>query len=116
MQGRSLWPLVCGAEDLNRHRDHVYSEYYNASVMFSPPDPLAFLTMVRSDRYKLVAVHGHEVGELYDLRKDPGETHNRWDDPAYRDVRFSMLKTLADRIAWTVDPLPVRSKHHPMTA
>ena len=116
MQGRSLWPLLSGVRDVNRHRDDVYSEYYNASVMFSDPDPLAFMTMVRSERYKIVAVHGHETGELYDLAEDPGETRNRWDDLAYRDVRFSMLKTLADRIAWTVDSLPVRSKHHPMTS
>ena len=51
MQGRSLWPLLAGGQDLNRHRDDIYSEYYNASVMFSDPDPLAFLTMVRTERY-----------------------------------------------------------------
>ena len=116
MQGLSLWPLLSGAQDLDQHHDDVYSEYYNASVMFSPPDPLAFLTMVRSERYKLVAVHGHRTGELYDLHEDPDETRNRWDDRAYRDVRFSMLETLVDRIAWTVDPLPVRLKHNPMTS
>ena len=69
--------------------------------MFSDPDPLAFLTMVRDDRRKIIAVHGHETGELYDLHEDPAETRNRWDDPSYRDVRFSMLKRLADRVAWT---------------
>ena len=109
-------PLLSGDGERERHRDDICSEYYNASVMFSDPDPLAFLTMVRSDRYTIVAVHGHKTGELYDLAEDPGETHNRWDDRAYRGVRFSMLKRLADRVAWTVDPLPVRSKHHPMTA
>ena len=115
MQGRSLWPLLGGTGDLNRHRDGVYSEYYNASVMFKDPDPLAFLTMVRTERYKLVAVHGHEAGELYDLQEDPDETHNRWGDAAYREVQVSMLKTLSDRMAETVDPLPVRSTNHPMS-
>ena len=39
--------------------------------MFSDPDPLAFLTMVRTERHKLVAVHGLDDGELYDLELDP---------------------------------------------
>ena len=115
MQGRSLWPLLAGGQDLNRHRDDIYSEYYNASVMFSDPDPLAFLTMVRTERYKLVVVHGLDAGELYDLGRDPGETQNRWSDEEYREVKVSMLIRLCDRMAWTVDPLPVRSKTHPMT-
>ncbi len=83
--------------------------------MFKDPDPLAFLTMVRTERYELVAVHGHEAGELYDLHEDPDETHNRWGDAAYREVQMCMLKALSDRMAETVDPLPVRSTNHPMT-
>ena len=83
--------------------------------MFSDPDPLAFLTMVRTERHKLVAVHGLDDGELYDLELDPDETQNHWHDVEYRDVKVSMLTRLCDRMAWTVDPLPVRSKMHPMT-
>ena len=105
---------VAGGQDLNRHRDDIYSEYYNASIMFSDPDPLAFLTMVRTERHKLVAVHGLDDGELYDLELDPDETQNHWHDVEYRDVKVSMLTRLCDRMAWTVDPLPVRSKMHPM--
>ena len=108
MQGRSLWPLLKGETDLNRHREDVYSEYYNASVMFSPPGPRAYLTMLRTERYKIVVVHGMESGELYDLEADPDETRNRWDDPTYVDVKITLLKRLVDRTAWTMDPLPVR--------
>ena len=108
MQGRSLWPLLKGETDLNRHREDVYSEYYNASVMFSPPGPRAYLTMLRTERYKIVVVHGMESGELYDLEADPDETSNRWDDPTYVDVKITLLKRLVDRTAWTMDPLPVR--------
>ena len=86
----------------------------DASIMFADPDALAFLTIVRTDRYKLVAVHGLEAGELYDLEQDPDETHNRW-DVEYREVKVSMLSRLCGRMAWTVDPLPVRSKTHPLS-
>jgi arylsulfatase len=115
MQGRSLWTLLGEPGALDRHRDDVYSEYHNASIMFSDPELLAFLTMVRSQRYKLVAAHGLGTGELYDLAEDPDETHNRWNDGEYQSVKISMLERLVDRMAWTVDPLPVRAKDHPMT-
>ncbi len=106
MQSQSIWPLLTGEADLNQHRDDVYCEYYNA--MPSREYPAAHATMVRTDRYKLVAVHGMEPGELYDLQRDADETHNRWNDPEYQSVKLEMLKRLCDRMAWTVDPLPVR--------
>ncbi len=59
-------------------------------------------------RHKLVAVHGQEVGELYDLEADPAETHNLWADAAYQGVKMQMLQRLCDRMAWTADPLPQR--------
>lgn len=106
MQAKSLWPLLRGESDLSHHREDVYCEYYNA--MISRKSPPAYATMVRTRRYKLVAVHGWDEGELYDLEEDPNETHNRWDDPAYRSVKMDMLKRLCDRMAWTMDPLPER--------
>jgi arylsulfatase len=106
MQGQSLWPLLTGEAPLGHHRDDVYCEYYNA--MTGHTDPAPHLTMVRSDRHKLVAVHGADGGELYDLETDPNETHNLWDDAAHRDAKMQMLERLCDRLAWTVDPLPLR--------
>ncbi len=103
MQGRSLWPLLTGRASLDQHRDDVYCEYYNG---FSHRD--AYATMVRTKRYKLVAYHGSEPGELYDLEADPDETFNRWDDPAYAGIKLALLKRLCDRMAWTADPLPLR--------
>jgi arylsulfatase A-like enzyme len=106
MQGRSLWPMLTGQTGLDDHRDDVYCEYYNA--LTSHKDPTGQATMVRTDAHKLVAAHGLDTGELYDLVEDPSETLNRWDDPAYRDVKLAMFQRLCDRMAWTVDPLPPR--------
>ena len=105
MQGRSLWPILSGQANLDVHRDDVYCEYYNANFRH---DPLGYATMVRTRRHKLVAVHGMDCGELYDLEQDPNETQNHWDDPAYQGVKVEMLKRLCDRMAWTIDPLPQR--------
>lgn len=105
MQGRSLWPLLTGVTE-DRHREDVYCEYLNAMPVHR--EPVANATMVRTTRYKLVAAHGQETGELYDLRADPSESHNCWDDDSYRTVKIEMLQRLCDRMAWTADPLPGR--------
>jgi choline-sulfatase len=103
MQGRSLWPLLTGETD--RHRESVYAEAYDAVHW---QEPTGNSTMVRTDRYKLVRHHGVDDGELYDLEADPGETDDRWDDPAYAEVRTELLTVLCDRMAGTADPLPKR--------
>ncbi len=41
------------------------------------------------------------------MKEDPDEFRNLWDDPDYREVKVRMLELLADRMADTVDPLPV---------
>jgi arylsulfatase A-like enzyme len=106
MQGRSLWPMLAGRAGLNTHRDDVYCEDYNASRYRK--EPPAYCTMVRTDSHKLVVIHGLGSGELYDLERDPDETHNRWDDAEYQSVKLAMLQRVCDRMAWTVDPLPLR--------
>ncbi len=105
MQGRSLWPMLTGVASLDNHREDVYCEFYNASGMYDLP---AYATMLRTEAHKLVVYHGCDLGELYDLQADPDETTNRWDDAACAPVKLSMMKRLADRMAWTVDPLPDR--------
>ena len=105
MQGRPLWPILTGAMPPATHRDDVFCEYYNAWTHRVPP---SFLSMVRTDRYKLVAVHGQQMGELYDLVEDPNETYNRWHDPAYQSIMLDLYRRLCDRMAETVDPLPPR--------
>ncbi len=105
MQGRSLWGMLTGNSSLDDHREDIYCEFYNASGMYELP---AYATMVRTHEHKVVVYHGHDLGELYDLRADPEETFNHWDDPDYAPVKASMMKRVTDRMAETVDPLPPR--------
>jgi arylsulfatase A-like enzyme len=105
MQGHSLWPMLNGQGNLNHHRDDVYCEFYNSKPKY---DPKPFGTMVRDERWKLVAFHGVDQGELYDMQADPRETRNLWADSASQGIKVRMLKLLCDRMAQTVDPLPPR--------
>jgi arylsulfatase len=107
MQGRSLWSMLTGAAPLDHFRDDVYCEYYRSPAPTYPfGNPM--LTMVRTRRHKLVAVHGRDEGELYDLDGDPTETRNLWHDSQHLPLKCAMLKRLSDRMAFTVDPLPPR--------
>jgi len=105
MQARSLWPMVTGQAPLDRHRDDVYCEFYNPRPKHTGASSA---TMVRTERYKIVVDHTDSLGELYDMVADPGENRNLWDDPAYADVKAHLLKRVCDRMAGTVDPLPLQ--------
>ncbi|MDP7280146.1 MAG: sulfatase-like hydrolase/transferase, partial [Candidatus Poribacteria bacterium] len=98
IQGQSLWTILTGKKDPNHHRDFVRSEYYQAL-----PKTPSHATMIRDQRYKLVNYHGHQLGELFDLERDPHEFDNCWDDPNYADIRFHLMKQNFDALAAAVD-------------
>jgi arylsulfatase A-like enzyme len=52
--------------------------------------------MARGDRYKLV-LHGGGQGELYDLRQDPGEKINQYENQQFLTIRSTLSNGLA---AW----------------
>lgn len=107
MQGRSLVSILKGEEC--EHRDFVRCEYYRALNPYAPGREHmqgTFATMIRDKRYKLVVYHDREMGELYDLKNDPGEFENRWHDADYADVRFKLMKQSFDALANAVDTGP----------
>ena len=60
------------------------------------------MTMVRSERYKLVHFLGQDYGQLFDLEADPDEERNLWDDEALAGVKQELLLALLNwRIAST---------------
>jgi arylsulfatase A-like enzyme len=113
VQGQSLLPLMLGQAPPDHHRDFVRCEYFDAldanktrapsgplGTVFQPGDkevegfkssPGTFATMYRNSRYKLSVYHGHNLGELYDLEKDPWEFENLWDSPAHQDIKNELI-------------------------
>jgi arylsulfatase len=106
MAGRSLLPLLLGDTPPDSHREFVRCEYYQALNATAPGRTGwtgSYATMLRNHQYKLVVYHGEPYGELYDLAADPGEFDNRWDDPAYAEIRFDLLRQSFDALAFAVD-------------
>ena len=111
MQGRSFRGLLTGEAPTGVFRDNVYAEFYKTDMQGGIQ---AFCTMLFDGRYKLTKIHALAArfpsdckGELYDLVTDPAERYNRYDDPAYAEVKLRLLEALCDREALTADPLPV---------
>ena len=108
MVGHSLVPILTAQADPHHHRNFVRCEYYRA---LNPDGPgresgdfhIHFGTMYRTPRYKLCTYHGHPHGELFDLKDDPHEFTNLWDDPAHAATRFELLKASFDALAFAVD-------------
>jgi uncharacterized sulfatase len=43
------------------------------------------------ERYKITVYRAMDAGELFDLRDDPYERHNLWDDPASQYLKRDLL-------------------------
>jgi arylsulfatase A-like enzyme len=103
IQGKSLLSILKGKADPDKHREFVRCVYYKVLQ-----GPESYATMLRNRRYKIVNYHGHDLGELFDLKKDPYEFNNLWQDSAYADVRFELMKKSFDALAFAVDTGPPR--------
>jgi len=104
VQGKSLMPILTGQASPEFLRPYVRSEYYDA-LNHEPPN---YATMLRTEKYKIVVYHGHELGELYDLENDPCEFNNLWNHPEHAEIKMKLLKLSFDATAKAVDTGPER--------
>jgi uncharacterized sulfatase len=70
-----------------RVRDHVVVENHHQ------PTTIHAKTYV-DDRYKLTVYWNREYGELFDLKEDPGEVRNLWNDPAAQELKAALTRKL----------------------
>jgi arylsulfatase A-like enzyme len=98
MSGINQLPVWTG--QAGSARDHALIENTHE------PDQAILRTYV-DGRYKLTVYQSLDCGEFFDLDEDPGELHNRWDDPAYAEARSAvMLKFLQAEMKKDVLPMP----------
>lgn len=125
VQGRSLWPLLTGADDGAGVFDSIYAEGgYGGG--FYPPDARPELhfpyrgtvydelntvtqsgtsAMLRRGDWKLI-FHSDGRGELYCLADDPAELDDRWDDPVCAGRRQELTTELLRWRLEVADDLP----------
>lgn len=90
-QSKSLRTLI---ETDTASRDRAYSEWHVRSARCGVP--LALQT-VRSSDAKLTLETLSGSGEMYDLKNDPDEMHNLFDDPGYAGLRRQLEQMIAER-------------------
>jgi len=86
---QSALPVALGESN---GREAVFAEHSADNIL----KEVSFVTMVRTRDWKLVHYLDQPWGELYDLKKDPGERRNRWEDPAAVPKRKELLDLLRE--------------------
>lgn len=88
MQGRSFKQILEG----NIPNDWQTSFFYHYFDQFGVPEHYG----LRTKQYKLINFldSTRNEYELYDLKADPEELHNVFDEPKYEKIRKSLLKRL----------------------
>lgn len=92
MQGRSLVPVLTSAGAApDDWRTGVYYHYYEYPSWHSVKRHYG----IRTADWKLIHFYNDvDEWELYDMRSDPHEMHNRYDDPACAAVRAELHEQL----------------------
>lgn len=98
-QGADFSPLLRG-QKVTRWRDTLYGQYDLHN------NGLAFMRMIRTTEWKLVR-HYVSTGldELYDLKNDPDEAKNLYNDPQHNEVREQLQQRLTQWQRSVHDPL-----------
>jgi len=81
-RGRSLLPILRDSQ--SEWREFLVSESHING------------RMVRTPEYKLIKYEGDATAQLFDMRDDPGELHNRIDDGHLAEVRKDLESRLSD--------------------
>ena len=79
MQGHSLLPLLKG-EAVSDWRDSIYYHYYEYPSTHMVPQHNG----IRTERYKLMHFYEFNEWEFYDLKNDPEELHNLYENPKFK--------------------------------
>ncbi|HEX8522054.1 MAG TPA: sulfatase-like hydrolase/transferase [Tepidisphaeraceae bacterium] len=106
--GRDFSPLLRGQTIPDWPAD-VYGQYdlHNAG--------LAFMRMIRTDDWKLVRFHmSYGDNELYNLKLDPEEKHNRYYDKKVFDVRDRLQQRLTAWEETVHDPILKMDANRPI--
>ena len=90
MEAESLLPALQGETWVGR--EYVFAEHARDGILRETQ----YMTMVRTETWKLVHFLGEPFGQLFDLANDPAELNNLWDDPDSVEIKRDMLDALRE--------------------
>ncbi|QGJ68425.1 Arylsulfatase A [Planctomycetales bacterium 10988] len=90
MEAISLLPFIEGEQEVGR--DFVYCEQCRDGILQTTD----FTTMVRDQKWKLVHFLGESFGQLFNLKDDPKEEKNLWDEPECQTEKQRLLDQLCE--------------------
>ena len=103
MQGRSLLPEIADGADHGRGVHIVEEE--SQRPLGAMPAPVRVRSLLTDD-WRLTVYQAEGYNEMYDLRNDPDETANLWDDPKHAEIRADLLVKMVRESIRTVDVSP----------
>jgi arylsulfatase A-like enzyme len=75
-----------------RGREYLYAEQTKDGIYTEGP----FMTMIRNHDWKLVHFLDAPFGQLFDLKNDPDEMQNLWDEPVGSKAKAELLAELRE--------------------
>ena len=108
MQGLSLGQIAEGAPG---HDSMIIEESQRRGYMGFDPNFRA--RTIVAGQWRMTLYSEADWGELYDLKNDPNEFYNLWDDPGHIGVRTEMLERLSRRMMDLSDSSPLSTGHGP---
>ena len=105
LQGRSLLPLI--QEQQEAHRTEILVEDDREVIYLGFEEPQRVRTLV-TDAFRMSLFRPLGYSELFDLKADPHEITNVWNDPNYSDAKASLTERMVGAMADLQDwcPLP----------
>ncbi len=98
MEAESLVPALEGRN--TEGRKYVFAEHSRDAIL----QETEFMTMIRTQDWKLVHFLDEPFGQLFDLKNDPEEVDNLWDDQRYADQKEALMQVMLN---WLI-----RSNYH----
>ncbi|MEM6618835.1 MAG: sulfatase-like hydrolase/transferase [Pseudomonadota bacterium] len=102
IQGQSFLGCLTGTGE---HRSSLLVEYNDGLTRMGFDAPARVRAVLTRD-WQMTVYKDQPWGELYDLRADPGQTRNLWDDGAHGQKRAELFEILTHHLIAQMDESP----------